>query len=228
MRTCDTCGHVSACGLLGGCAHASLTMWVHVHFYCAMYNERWALISSCDICVPACHCICGYTLTIPPPPHTLPYYPRTQYLPRPLCQTTIIGGGLPSLDHGRVAVKPTIGARQRRLCLSSCSPLPAPCSANTPHLALHTHNTTPLHATTLHSHLPLYLHPPHTHTFQHIIFCKYTAPRLCVGLFVKGAQSMGLLDVHTTHAINTRKHPTHIRLGKVPLVSLFRSTLQTV
>ena len=59
------------------------------------------------------------------------------------------------------------------------------------------------------------LPPPHTHTFQHIIFCKYIGPRLCVRFFVKGARSMGLLHIHTTHFINTRKHPTPKRLDKV-------------
>ena len=50
----------------------------------AICNERWVLISFGDICGPTCHyhCICGYTLTIPPP-HTLPYYPRIN-LPRVL------------------------------------------------------------------------------------------------------------------------------------------------
>jgi len=73
--------------------------------------------------------------------------------------------GTPTLDHngrvtGRTLAKPTIGARQRRLSLSSFSPLPAPCSAKTSYPASHPHNTTPLHATTPHSHLPLYSHPP--------------------------------------------------------------------
>ena len=95
-----TCGHVSACSLLGGCAHALLSMWVHAYFYCAIYNERWALISFSDICVPACHCICGYTLTVPPS-HTLPYYPRTQYPPCHVSQATTIGGGLPSRSWAR-------------------------------------------------------------------------------------------------------------------------------
>jgi len=71
-----SCGHVSAYGLLGECAHMFLSMWVHVYLFSAIHNEHWALISFSDICVPACHCLCGYTLTIPPP-HTLTYYPRT-------------------------------------------------------------------------------------------------------------------------------------------------------
>ena len=96
-----TCGHVSAYSLLGGRAHALLSMWVHAYFYCAIYNKLWALISFSDICVPACYCICGYTLTIPLP-HTLPYYPGTQHPPCPLSQATTIGGGLPAPPHSHL------------------------------------------------------------------------------------------------------------------------------
>jgi len=59
--------------------------------------------------VPACHCICGYTLTIPPP-HTLPYYPQTKHPLCPLSQTTTIEGGLPPPS--------TMGARRRQLRLA--------------------------------------------------------------------------------------------------------------
>jgi len=77
---------VRACALLlsdiqRGCAHALLSMWVHAYFFSVICNERWALISFGDICVPFCPCSCGYTLTNPPP-HTLPYYPRTKSLSR--------------------------------------------------------------------------------------------------------------------------------------------------
>ena len=104
-----TCGHVSACSLLGGCARVLLSMWVHA-------CKRWVLITFGDTCVPACHCICGYTLTIPLP-HTLSYYLQTLHSPCPLFKATTIGGGLPPPDHGRAAATPKIGARQRRLCL---------------------------------------------------------------------------------------------------------------
>jgi len=87
-------GHESAYGLLGGRAHAPVSVWVHTYFCFAIYNERWALISFGDICVPACHCFGGYTLTIPPP-HTLPYYPWTKHPTCPLSQLKTIGGGLP-------------------------------------------------------------------------------------------------------------------------------------
>jgi hypothetical protein len=64
---------------------------MHAYFFGVIYNERWTLISFGDICVPACHCCCGYTLTIPPS-HTLPYYPRTQHHPCPLSQARSLGG----------------------------------------------------------------------------------------------------------------------------------------
>jgi len=117
-------GHVSAYGLLGGCAHALLSMWVHAYFFPAICNERWALISFGDICGSACHCICGYTLTILPP-HTpsLPYYLRTKHPLCPLCTFKIFGGGLPPSERGGKLMN---GARQHRLCLSSCSSLPWP------------------------------------------------------------------------------------------------------
>jgi len=59
------------------------------------------LISFSDICAPACHCFCGYTLTFPLP-HTLPYYPGTQHPPCPLSQATTIGGGLPAPPHSHL------------------------------------------------------------------------------------------------------------------------------
>ena len=110
--------------------------------------------------------------------------------------------GTPTLDHngrvtGRAAAKPTIGARQRRLCLSSCSPLPAPCSAKTSYPASHLHNTTPLHATTPQSHLPLYSHPPTPTSSNTSFFRANIDPRFCIRFFVEGA------------------HPTPTRLGKV-------------
>ena len=79
-----------------------LSMWVHACFYCVICKESWVLINFGDIYVPACHYICGYTLTIPPS-HSLPYYPQTLHSPCPLSQTTTLGGGLPPLDHGSTA-----------------------------------------------------------------------------------------------------------------------------
>ena len=65
-------------------------------------------------------------------------------------------GGTPSPDHGHAAAKPTIGARQHRLCLSSCSPLPAPCAAKTSHPASHPHNTLACNHTALPPPTPLH------------------------------------------------------------------------
>ena len=68
-----------------------------------------------------------------------------------------------------------------------------------PGLALTQHSTLARNNTSLPS--PSLLPHPHTHTFQHTIFCKTIDPRLCVRFFVKGARNMG--------------PPTPTRLGKV-------------
>jgi len=95
-----------------------------------------------------------------------------------------------------------IGTRQRRLYLSSCWPLPAPCSTKISKPTSHPHITTPLHATKPHSHLSLYSKPPTPTPSNTPFFCQINIdPRLCVRFFVKGAHSMGL--------------PTPTRLGKV-------------
>ena len=145
--------------------------------------------------------------------HTLPYYNLTKYPSCPLSQLKAIGGELPSSI--------IMGARRRNLRLarggadSGC--LRAHCYLHhappRPHLASHPHNTLAYNHSSLPP--PSVLPLPRTHTFQHIIFCKYIGPRLCVRFFVKGARSMGLLHIHTTHCINTRKPPTPTRLGKV-------------
>ena len=140
MRTCD-CVRSAWWVCTGASKH------VDAHFYRAIYNESWALISFCDIYVPACHCIFGYTLTIHPP-YTIPYYNWTQHSPCPLSQATNIGGDSPPFDHGRAVATPTIGGQQRRLCFS-CSPLPALCSAKTSRLALYPHNTLACNHTSL-------------------------------------------------------------------------------
>jgi len=153
-----SCRHVSAYGLLSGCAHALLSMWVYVHFFSAICNEHWALISFSDISVPACHCLCGYTLTIPPP-HTLPYYPQTQHPPCPVSQATI-GGGLPLSIMGA-------GQRNLRSARRSAEFV----FVYTQHGPPRSHTwprtlTAPLHATTLHSHLPpTHTFAPHSHLY---------------------------------------------------------------
>jgi len=87
----------------------------------------------------------------PLPTSTLPYYPRTEHPSCPLSQFKTIGGGLPPL---REVAKIMIGARQRRLCLYSCSLVPAP--AKISHLVSHPHNTLACN----HTSLPP---PPHPH-----------------------------------------------------------------
>jgi len=49
LAVAGACGHVSAYGLLGVCAHALLSMWVHANSFHTMCKERWALISFGDI-----------------------------------------------------------------------------------------------------------------------------------------------------------------------------------
>ena len=100
---------------------------------------------------------------LPPfhPPHTLPSYPRTQHPPCPLPQWV----GTPPINPGRAAASPMIGAQQLRLCLSSCSPLPDPCSAETSLPASHPHTTLAC-KTTLHSHLlSTHIPAPHSHLY---------------------------------------------------------------
>ena len=123
-----------------------------------------------------------------PPPHTLPYYPRTKHprAPCPVSQATTLGRGLPP---------PIMGARRQNLRLARGSADSGCLRAHRylhhapprPHPASHPHNTLACN----HSSLPpsSVLPPPHTHTFQHIIFCEYISPRLCVRFFVKGART---------------------------------------
>ena len=73
------------CDIQRGCARALLSMWVHACFSSVICNEHWVLISFGDICLSTYPCSCGYTLTFPPP-HTLPYYPRTKHQSCPLSQ----------------------------------------------------------------------------------------------------------------------------------------------
>ena len=78
----------------------------------------------------------------------------------PISSFTGHWGGTLTLDHGRVAAKPTIGAWQCQLCLSSPSSLSAICSAKDP--ASNAHHT--LAGTTLPSHFsPDHTAAPHSH-----------------------------------------------------------------
>ena len=148
----------------------------------------------------------------------------------------------PPLEHGHVAATPKIDVNlrcrqtlQRQLGGVKLCSAHSVCLRARPYLhhaltrlyARPPTHITPLHVTTLHSHLPsahntlfivfsvLYSSLLHTHTSQHIVFCKHIGPRLCVRFFVKGAHSMGLIHIHTKHSINTRKYPTPTPLGKV-------------
>jgi len=79
-----------------------------------------------------------------------------------------------------------------------------------PHTRPRTH-TTPLHTTTLHSHLL----PAHTAAPRsHLCFgCKQPAWGVPLGLASVFAKDSVTLHIHTHHSIKTRTHPT--RLGKV-------------
>jgi len=107
-------------------------------------------------------------------------------------------GGTPSLDYGRAVAKPTIGARQRQLRLSSCSPLPAPCAAKTPHPASRPHNTLPcLHAK---DRVTLHIHSNHSiNTRKHP-----TPTRLGKGALVVPTNKQ-------TNTANTNKQTNHSR-----------------
>ena len=95
-----------------------------------------------------------------------------------------------------------IGARQRRLCLSSYSPLPAPCSAETSHPASHPHNTFACHHTSL---------PPPTRQHPSTPFgYKLPVPGAPLG-FVSAAAK----DRATLH-IPSRLGQTHKRALVVP------------
>jgi len=78
-------------------------------------------------------------------------------------------GGNPPLNHGRAAVTPTNGARQRRLYLTSCSPLPPPFTAGTPIRTPTEHPGTQLPSTT-HS------HPPHGMSANFLKLCSRNIP----------------------------------------------------
>jgi len=82
--------------------------------------------------------------------------------------------GTPFLNHSRAAETSTIGARQRQLWLTLCSPLPFPCTAETSPLSFHPHNTTAC------NHPPPHTHTLHTATLHvtkldKIVFPKYSS-----------------------------------------------------
>jgi len=136
-------------------ARVLLSMWVHAYFFSAICNEHWVLNSFGDTCLSVYPCSCDYTLTIPPP-HTLPYYPRTKHHSCPLSQFKTIGGGLPPLVHGRKtydwrAAAPTLFVFVLiATCIMACQDL-EPGFASSQHPCMQPHFTptscppTPLH-----------------------------------------------------------------------------------
>ena len=73
--------------------------------------------------------------------------------------------------------------------------------------------TTPLHATTLHSHV-LSAHTPVPHS--HLCFgYKQPIPGALLGFALAAAKDSATLHIHSTHSINTRTHPTPTHLGQV-------------
>ena len=66
--------------------------------------------------------------------------------------------------------------------------------------------TTPVHATTLHSHMfPTRTAPPHSH-----LYFGYKQPVLgaLLGFASAATEDRATLHIHSTHSINTRAHPT--------------------
>jgi len=147
-------------------------------------------------------------------------------------------------NEGRALAKPTIGARQHRLCCL-CSRRYLQHAPPRPHTRPHTRTTqhpcTQQHLTPTSLCTPT---PPHPHLPTHHFFCKFIDPRLCVRFFVKGARSMG--PATPTHLGKVYKRALVVPLSSphqrafvcgacigtaqvgVSLVSLFQSTLQTV
>jgi len=73
--------------------------------------------------------------------------------------------------------------------------------------------TTPVHATTLHSHMfPTCTAPPHSHL--HFGY-KQPVPGVLLVFASAATKDRATLHIHSTHSINTRAHPTPTRLGQV-------------
>ena len=132
----------------------------------------------------------------------------------PLCpdsQASTIGGIVPIL---------IMGARRQHLRLT-CGSADSVClrahrylyhALPRPHTQPRTH-TTPLHATTLHSHLfPVHTTPPHSHLY---VGSKLSVPSAPLGFVSAAAKDRATHHIHSTHFINTHKHPTPTRLSQV-------------
>jgi len=153
-----------------------------------------------------------YSHHSPSPYPTLHYYNQTKHPPCPISQLQIAWLGLP----------PSIimGARRRNQRLARCSAESVCLRAHRylhyaplkPHTQPRT-LTTPLHTTTLHSHLlPTHTPAPHSHlSFGHKLPVTARTP----GLVPTIAKHRATLHIHSTHSINTCKHATPTRLGQV-------------
>jgi len=103
---------------------------------------------------PCSHLCFGYKLTV------TARTTRLAAIKRPQTRSTIARQVINAHERGARTGETYDWRAAAPTLLSSCSPLPAACSAKTSYPVSHPHNTTPLHATTPHSHLPLYSHPP--------------------------------------------------------------------
>ena len=152
------------CDIQRGSARALLSMWVHAYFFSAICNEHWVLISFGDICLSACPCSCGCTLTIPPP-HTLPYYPWTKHPSCALSQLKTIWLWLPS------SIIMDVWWRNLRLARGSAKSVRLHAHSYLHHAPSRPHTrprtlATPLNSTTLHSHVfPTHTPVPHSHLY---------------------------------------------------------------
>jgi len=203
-----TCGHVTACGLLGGCAQAPLNMWMRTST--VRYTTkagRWlvSVTFMCLLVIAFSVILSPFTLPIPSPTTIGPNIPRVLF-PRP---RTLEGIPPPSIMDARW--------RHLRLAVSSADSVFR--AHRYPHYApprLHAWPctlTTPLHATTHHSNLlPAHTPVPHSH-----LYFGYKVPFLGVslGLTSVHTKDRATLHMHSTHSINTRKHPTPTPHGKV-------------
>ena len=173
-----------------------------------IYRKGWALIGFSAICVPACHYIGSCVLTISPS-HTLgPNISHVLFFP----QVTTIGGGLQ-------APPSIVGARRRHLRLARGSADFVCLGAHCYHHALPRPHfrpltlTTPLYTTTLHSHLlPAHTPAPHSHLY---FGYKLPVPHVPLDLASVTTKNRDILQIHSTHSINTRTHPTPTRLAQV-------------
>jgi len=173
---------------------------------------RW-LVSKTFLCllvIALVVILSQFPLRIPSPTTHWPNTPRVLFPNTPRVLLKTIGGGLPSS---------IMGARRRKLRLARGSAdsvcLCGHCYHHAPprpHTRPHT-LTTPLHATTLHSHL-LPAHIPAAHSHLYFGYRLPVTARI-PGLVPTVAKDRADRYLHSTHSINTCQHPTPTRLGQV-------------